>query len=238
MLCRYIGARSYFIADSEGETLQFYNPQYQDYHRARLLELAETPKRLVFDEFHRTAGATYLREQLMLDVREGPKYNVQIALSSQMMADFSPEIVENATAVFIMRAGQGQNVIDDLCKTFGLNAMARHILEHHLHNMGQFLAFFVTKKGKFLQHMVNDVAPLELWAYSTTPEDMALRARLTKLVGPKRARALLAARYPSGTAKPDVERRIESDRSGDGKAASNLYEEMAEEILRAERMVA
>lgn len=238
MLARYIGARSYFIADTEGDTIHFYNERYHAYHRNRLEELAETPKRLVYDEYHRTDGAEFVRAQLLMDVREGPKYGVQIALSSQMMRDFSEDVIENATAVFIMRAGQGRRVLEDLCERFGLNDTARAVVEHHLNRPGPFLAFFVTKSGKFLQHLVNDISPVELWAFSTTPEDMAIRGRLTLKVGAKQARAMLADRFPEGTAKPTIDRLKEDGGMAGHDDLSNVYEQVVDDMLRYNKVAA
>ena len=45
------------------------------------------------------------------------------------------------------------------------------------------------------------MGPIELWAFSTTAEDVALRERLAAMLSPERARALLAAAFPTGTAR-------------------------------------
>ena len=50
--------------------------------------------------------------------------------------------------------------------------------------------------------------PAELWAFSTTVEDVALRERLYGTLGPRLARKVLARRFPGGTARPDIESRI------------------------------
>ncbi len=45
-----------------------------------------------------------MRDQVILDMREGRKWNVQIALISQSLDDFDPVMVEFGTSIFIMDA--------------------------------------------------------------------------------------------------------------------------------------
>ncbi len=64
--------------------------QYKEYHKERVLEIREDHKRIIYDEFHRTSKSLAVREQVIIDMRDGRKWKVQIALLSQSVDDFGP----------------------------------------------------------------------------------------------------------------------------------------------------
>src|SRR3546814_5495083 len=69
-------ARDFFLDE---DILRFVPENYRSYHRRRILDLREEPKRLVYDEFHRTQSRI-VRQQVLIDIREGRKWGLQIAL--------------------------------------------------------------------------------------------------------------------------------------------------------------
>src|SRR3990167_6606364 len=74
MLARYVLARHYYLTE---DVLMDVPEAYREYHRIRIGEIREDPKRIVYDEFHRTSKARAVREQVILDMREGRKCNCQ-----------------------------------------------------------------------------------------------------------------------------------------------------------------
>ena len=186
--------------------------QYVDYHRARILEIREDPKRLVYDEFHRTSKAQAVRDQVLIDMREGRKWKVQIALLSQSLEDFDPVMIEFATAIYIMDAGPEQ-AVQKSSEVFGLSETARVALRTRVHGPREggatFLAQYATKGGSNMQLLTLTLGPIELWAFSTTAEDAKLRNGLYQHLGPQEARQLLARLFPGGSAMKWIERRIE-----------------------------
>ncbi|WP_036236420.1 hypothetical protein [Martelella sp. AD-3] len=70
------------------------------------------------------------------------------------------------------------------------------------------MAYLTLKGGVYTQYLINELGPIELWALSTTSEDTALRSMLYDRLGSKRARTILAARFPDGSAKATIERRL------------------------------
>ena len=80
-----------------------------------------------------------------------------------------------------------------------------------------------------MQILTNTVGPTEMWAFSTTPIDMALRARLYDALGPYDARRLLARRFPSGSATKTVEHR-KQNANHDAEQIS-IVEQLANELL-------
>src|SRR3546814_9597422 len=95
---------------------------------------------------------------------------------------------------------------------FGLSATATEIVRRDLRGPGPagapFLAVLALKEGKHEHLLVNTLGPTELWAFSITAEDAALRNRLYDLLGAVEGRQRLARRFPGGSAAPEIERRI------------------------------
>jgi len=237
MLARYSLARHYYLTE---DALTDIPDAYRDYHRQRIAEIREDSKRIVYDEFHRTSKARAVRDQVILDMREGRKWNVQIALISQSLDDFDPVMVEFGTSIFIMDAGPEQ-AIKRSTEIFGLSETARVALKTRVHGPREggatFLAQFATKQGMNTQLLTNTLGPIELWAFSTTAEDARLRNKLYTKLGPKEARRVLANLFPSGSVKNLIEARLAVLKESQGmiEEGSNLSiaDQLLEEILDA-----
>ncbi len=236
MLARYIVGRHFYLTE---ENLEDIPAHYQEHHRARILEIREDPKRLVFDEFHRTSKAQAVRDQVIVDMREGRKWKVQVALLSQSLEDFDPVMVEFATSIFIMDAGPKQ-AIDKSVQTFGLSDTARQALSNHVHGPrpegATFLAQFATKFGMNTQLCTSTLGPIELWAFNTTAEDARIRNALYKRIGAHETRKLLAMLYPSGSAANIVEqrlaqRRTDTNRQFSEEETQGIIDTLIEEIM-------
>jgi len=209
MLARHVLVTPWWINE---EALVQMPAKYRPYHEQKLRDFAETPKRLCYDEFHRTSSSKSVRGQLVRDVREGRKRGVQIVLASQMLQDFDDDMVDLATGVWILGAAISDNAIDDTQKTFGLTETARWIIRHRLTGPkasgAPCLFVLATVDGKYEQFLINTLGPIELWAFSTSAEDVAIRNRLYHRLGAAQARKLLAQFYPGGSARTDIRRRV------------------------------
>jgi len=208
MLARYVLARHYYLTE---ESVANVLEQYHPYHIERIREIREDPKRIVYDEFHRTSRSAAVREQVIIDMREGRKWNVQISLLSQSLDDFDPVMIEFATSVFIMDAGPAQT-IEKTAKIFGLSETAKIALRTRVHGPRQggatFLAQFATKNGITVQLLTLTLGPIELWAFSTTAEDATLRNQLYRHLGPAEARRFLALLFPNGSITKELTERL------------------------------
>ncbi|MCH9690027.1 MAG: type IV secretion protein IcmB, partial [Gammaproteobacteria bacterium] len=201
-------------------------------------EIREDPKRIVYDEFHRTASSAAVREQVIIDMREGRKWNVQISLLSQSLDDFDSVMVEFATSVFIMDAGPAQT-IKKTSKIFGLSETAQVALRTRVHGPreggGTFLAQFSTKNGVSVQLLTLTLGPIELWAFSTTAEDASVRNQLYRHLGPAEARRFLALLFPSGSITKELTERLSGlqDEGGLIEEENKLsaIDELVEDIL-------
>lgn len=235
MLARYVLGRHYFLTDDNVADM----PEgYRHYHQVRIAEIREDPKRIVFDEFHRTAKAQAVRDQVIQDMREGRKWKVQVALLSQSLDDFDEIMVEFATSIFIMDAGPEQTV-RKTAEIFGLSHTAEIALKTRVHGPREdgatFLAQFATKNGLNTQLLTATLGPVELWSLNTTAEDVNIRNQLYKRIGPKETRRILATMFPSGTATKALEDRYadykEEGRLIDDTAKHGIMQSLINEIL-------
>jgi len=237
MLARYVMARHYYLTE---ESMGHVPTQYQSYHKERIREIREDPKRIVYDEFHRTSKSQAVREQVIIDMREGRKWKVQISLLSQSIDDFDPVMVEFATSIFIMDAGPSQ-AIEKTCRTFGLSETAKIALRNRVHGPREggatFLAQFATKTGVSVQLLTLTLGPIELWAFSTTAEDAMVRNQLYAQLGPAEARRFLALLFPNGSVTKEIGERLNALKEEGGlieeEGTLGIIEEFVNEILAA-----
>ncbi|MDF1654761.1 MAG: type IV secretion protein IcmB [Coxiellaceae bacterium] len=237
MLARYVLARHYYLTD---ENVNDMPENYRRFHQERVSEIREDPKRIVFDEFHRTSNAEAVRNQVVTDMREGRKWKVQVALLSQSLDDFDSVMVEFATSIFIMDAGPEQ-AIKKTAEIFGLTKTATIALKTRVHGPREggatFLAQFATKEGMNTQLLTATLGPIELWALNTTATDVYIRNELYHKIGPKNARALLARRFPSGSAAKVLEDRYADYKEEGGHidedSKSTVMQSLVSEILES-----
>lgn len=237
MLARYVLARHYYLNEDAAKDM----PElYRNHHLKRILEIREDPKRIVFDEFHRTSKAQAVREQVIVDMREGRKWKVQVALLSQSLDDFDSVMVEFATSIFIMDAGPKQ-AVERSCQVFGLSDTARIALETKVHGPraggATFLAQFATKQGINTQLLTSTIGPNELWAFNTTAEDTRIRNALYDKIGARNARKILSLLYPTGSATRVIEERLNQLKAKGSlitdEESSSIIQELIAEILAA-----
>jgi intracellular multiplication protein IcmB len=216
MLARYVLARHYYLTEESVVTIP---EQYKIYHLERIREIREDPKRIVYDEFHRTSHSAAVRDQVIIDMREGRKWNVQISLLSQSVDDFDEIMIEFATSIYIMDAGPSQ-AIEKTTQIFGLSETAKVALRTRVHGPRQggatFLAQFATKSGISIQLLTLTLGPIELWAFSTTAEDAAVRNQLYRHIGPSEARRFLALLFPNGSILKELNERLNALKSDVG----------------------
>jgi intracellular multiplication protein IcmB len=129
MLARHVLVRSWWMGM---ESLQFVPEKYRPYHESRLRDIAESPKRLGYDEFHRTSSSSSVRGQIIRDVREGRKRGVQIILASQLLDDFSQDMIDLATGVWVLGTAISDAAVENVRERFGLSETARDIIRYNL----------------------------------------------------------------------------------------------------------
>jgi len=209
MLARHTLVSNWWIGP---EMIDKIPEKFRPWHELRVQDVMETPKRLCYDEFHRTSRSNAVRAQVVRDVREGRKRSVQIALSSQLLDDFDDDMVDLATGVWVLGAAISDQAVDNIQERFGLSETARNVIRYKLTGPkasgAPALLVLGTTEGRFEQHLINTLGPIELWALSTSSEDVAIRTRLYDKLGASRARQMLAANFPGGSARGEIKRRI------------------------------
>lgn len=233
MLARYIVAKNFYLTE---ENVANMAEAYKLYHERRISEIREDAKRLVFDEFHRTAKTKAVRDQVIVDMREGRKWKVQVALLSQSVDDFDPIMIEFATSVFIMDAGPEQ-ALRHTVEIFGLSKTAEQALRAEVHGPraggATFLAQFATKEGMNTQLLTSTLGPIELWAFNTTAEDSNVRNQLYHKIGPTEARRVLANIFPSGTVTKYIENKLFVVKEKGGLIDSGIKLGVIDELVNA-----
>lgn len=237
MLARHVLVRSWWMDD---DSLKSIPAKYRSYHESRLRDIMETPKRLCYDEFHRTSSSSSVRGQILRDVREGRKRGVQIVLASQLLDDFDDDMIDIATGVWVLGAAISDKAVDDIQQRFGLSQTARKVLRFKLtgpkSSGAPALFILATKEGKYEQHLINTLGPIEIWALTTSSEDVAIRNRLYQKIGASRARQMLAANFPGGSARAEIKRRVlkRSEQGANRNAAVGaVIEEIVKELAEA-----
>ena len=196
---------------------------------------------LCYDEAHRVTNNVSVAGQLQADMttmaRESRKWNLSIGLYTQSIDDI-PKIITDELATTVVILGSGtEKSIDNLSERFGLNGACRHALSR-LGKPGKagsnLIALFRTGSGMSQLVLSLTIGPQSLWAFSTTTEDVAIRNSLYQRLGPSETLRRLAARFPGGSAKAEVERRrrnVEDQSDADGEVV-NVILEIANEIAR------
>ena len=242
MLARNATTRDFFLQEDEIDAIHNLPSYYRDLHVKRARDNKEMPKRICYDELHRTRSdkgvMAGVRAQLLRDIREGRKHNIQISLASQFLGDFDKEMLGAATSVWICNA-RTQTARNEVRDVFKVNQVAMSAMEHRLTGPkatgAPVLGIFKLKTGDVVQLLVSTLGPIEIWAFSTTAEDVALRRNLTEEFGARRARQMLAFVFPGGTAKAEFDRRklaIEESGGHADEASESLIVEMARDIHR------
>ncbi len=241
MLARHTLVRSWWVGP---EMISMVPEKFKYWHETRIQDIMETPKRLCYDEFHRTNGSISVRSQVIRDVREGRKRGVQIALSSQLLDDFDDDMIDLATGVWVLGTAISDQAVDNICTRFGLSETARNVIRFKLTGpkaIGAPVLFVLgTTDGRYEQHLYNTLGPIELWALSTSSEDVAIRTRLYNKLGAHRARQMLAANFPGGSARGEIKRRIITlSEKGETRAAalSEVVEQIVDELVKASQSI-
>ena len=213
---------------------------YRGWHAERLRASREEPKRLCYDEFHRLEAAPGVIDQVERDSREGRKAGVRVVLASQLLGDFPPRLVEQASRIWTLGAGGRPAEVEALAAAFELSPGAQAAVRHQLTGPSPGRGapvLLLTGSGSDRREalLFNCLGPIELWALTTQPLDVALRRRLYEALGPREGRRRLAARFPAGTAGPElVRRRRALEEQGQAGTDAGVLEELARELAKTQ----
>lgn len=243
MLARQVMARDFFLDEDEIKAMLTAGdiPEiYREYHIERARMNIQIPKIICMDEFHRCGNIESVTDQVLLDAREGRKFNIDIKIASQLINDFPPSMIAVASSIIVCNAGS-EDSINYMDEMLSLTSNERRILRYNLTGPSSrgapMWVFMRTKEGQIRQDLFLTLGPAELWAFSTTAEDVALRTMLYEKIGPKMARKVLAMRFPGGSAQSEIaarmarleERGERLDETGQGNILSEIAEELKQQ---------
>ncbi|MXX88945.1 MAG: hypothetical protein F4213_05575 [Boseongicola sp. SB0677_bin_26] len=241
MLARHVLTRDFFLDEAEfraAESNGIMPTLYLDHHVKRAKANLQCPKLFCMDEFHRTGQIPILIEQVLQDAREGRKFNVDIRIASQLIEDFPEPVIEIATGLLVCDAGS-ESSIDCMDRQFRLTESEKRVMRDQLTGPTRrgapvWAMFRLKEEGMVRQKLTLTLGPAEIWAFSTTAEDVALRSQLYEKLGPRLTRRILARRFPGGSAKSEIEARImqieESGSIVDGDGRTDIISDLAAEL--------
>lgn len=234
LLSRYIIGKNFKLDES---LLKVSPPIYHQYHQERIDKALRTKKRICIDEYHNTGSIQSIRRQVVTDMREGRKWNLQMVLASQVYKDFDDQTREISTGRCILSGGDSYREIQ---KAFDLNETTAQIVRNRLTGPGKggvpFVFSVTTKTGIFSQYIYNTISPTEMWAFSTTSEDVTIRKMLTSALGAASARKILATEFPEGSIEGFMKRFLK-EHEYDDEVKKNPYKVIVERLVRKYRQV-
>jgi intracellular multiplication protein IcmB len=215
--------------------------RYHGYWRSQIDEMLSAPMQLTFDEMHRTSGLPQVVKQVIIECREGRKRGINVMFASQSSDDL-PDVIASELVNGIYLLGGPPAAVKKCAEKFGLNetqqiALSRYCLGPNSDG-STMLAIHETNMGRSAQLVTLTLGPIELWAYSTTPEDCALRAKVMDLLGTRHALLALASAFSSGSAKDVIEARERKLRGNSSLSSVDVIGKVAEEVVASYRAVA
>jgi intracellular multiplication protein IcmB len=204
-----IVGRNFFLSPEDADKVPAH---VRDIHRERFREFRESYKRLECDEFQRAAQAPFVLQLFEEAARRAAKLGVRLGLTSQKITDFGPYLTAHSTARFILGTANPTEA-NEAAELLGLSAAGRQIVHTALHGPrpdgsgAPLLLQIKVSEDWYEMFLLNTLGPIELWALSTRPEDVALRRRVYRALGSVEARRRLSRVFPKGTAADEIERR-------------------------------
>ena len=237
MVARQICCREYFLNPEEFRkfgTAGVMNGDMVDYHVDRAEANKRVRKSICYDEYHRTKGVEEIRNQVITDGREGRKFGVVINVASQHATDFSKELVDFATGIFVCNADGSS--LDHLDQSLKLTETDKNNIMNGLTGPGRNGApFWVLLRVKGVrdtrQLLSLKLGPSELWAFSTDAYDAAVRDMLYKRITPKKARQVLSRKFPSGSVADEIRRRIMASEAAGERTGDELKKNIISGIV-------
>ena len=180
---------------------------YEEYWTRQFQTIAETPKRLMMDEYHLTGTIDTINEVVWHDCRTGRKWNLEVCLVSQELGDFRG-LTSQATTIMILNSDSQEarrKIIEELGGTEAIDkALTTHVNGPDPSDPSKganVLVMYKLRNDEKRWVIFNNALGVRmLWALSTKAEDRAVRDEIYRRVPLDRALDILARRFPEGTA--------------------------------------
>jgi intracellular multiplication protein IcmB len=227
-LAAHVGTRDFWLGP---DYINTFEKPYREHVLETMTRLNEQERGVTFEEFRRTKGQPNLRAMISRWMAEGRKWGVSVRIVAQQPEHLDIEMIRHASVVCILGAWTRIDV-SALSKLLALSESEMGVLSdgttHGPKKGGSSMLIKYRLKGAGWGAQVVKLAKSgsELWAASTTLDDMSLRERVETLVGNTViARNILTLRYPGGSASEEIKRernRMTQAGSGDSDVLSTI----------------
>ena len=208
-LAAHVGTRDFWLGP---DYIGTFEKEYREHTLENMNRLNEQERGVTFEEFRRTKGQPNLRAMINRWMAEGRKWNVSIRIVAQQPSHLDIEMIRHASVLCILGAWT-RTQVSDLSELISLTASEMSALSdgttHGPKKGGSSMLLKYRLKGSGWGGQIVKLAKSgpELWAASTTPDDMSLRERVESKVGNTLiARNILTMRYPGGSAGEEIKR--------------------------------
>lgn len=185
---------------------------FRAYHKKIIEKDESVPKKFCMDEFHRTSNSPQVRKQAVVDIREGRKYDVHVSLLSQLLSDFDSDMIQLINNTVILSKGISETTMDEIKARFRPSADAVRYMNRWLTGPGVegssmlYIGSLKSETAPQIQQVIRlTLGGSEIWAYTTTPQDVSLRRRMTQKIGLNNTLKILTKAYPNGSAKAEIQ---------------------------------
>lgn len=210
MLGRFAVTKNFFISDQifRDEYVKFArNNIYTNYWKEQYIIYKNLPKRLVYDEMHRTKGVNTIRNQLVQDLRESRKWGLGVSLISQHIDDYlittgeksSPILLEMCATKYFFSLTNIEKIVDLLGLPNNFEKLYKDKLFTETEGKCFVGIFDIAKRGKIHMKLISTMSSIELWALNSTPSDYMLRDELFDIYGEEKTFKILRDYAPEGT---------------------------------------
>jgi intracellular multiplication protein IcmB len=207
---------------------------YISYWEKVFRTIAETPKRIMLDEYHVTGSIPTINDMVDYDARTGRKWNLEVVLVSQKLTDFKG-LTSQATIIVILNS-DNQESRDQLKAEMGANEAIDRALQKYVNGpdkadptKGANALMMIKGRNEERRWTIinNSLGVMMLWALTTKPGDRALRDEIYKRVGMERGLVILGRRFPEATANE----RWEAVASKQGRDDDSIASLLADEVM-------
>ncbi|MBE0506582.1 MAG: hypothetical protein IBX50_07655 [Marinospirillum sp.] len=247
-LARFALVKGWFMDPDTVAVMEGLPEKYRSYHRRRLKNLRSTDKWLFYDELHRPAQASpsgdpddsRIMKTLMRDNREIRKYRVRMVLGSQTIEHMPSELKNDGMwSMVIIQGSKSTKGRERLKELFGITDFGMKALEDRVRGPvpgkgATVLMLAETKLGRIEQTIIISPSAAELWAAPSEAQDATVMQEVIERLGdPERAVKALAGMYPTGSARAEIDKRI--DESNGEFSEARVTENIVDEVVNGYR---
>ena len=199
LLARLGGARDFYVTDDTLLEEAFSKePMYVRHHRAKISVEKQMPKHIIYEEYGATIGSQVARMQGMRDIDQGRKAGVISSFVGQSEDQFGEVMIKKASNVFILKF-DGEEQMAARKQMHGISDDVIDLARRHMVSPGIMLHISQLKGIKTIQVVRLVIGRANLWAFSSTNEDILIRNELTERSDFYTAIGHLARHFPDGS---------------------------------------